>query len=82
MFDSAKGVKQPLPVRETLHAEKANGRQHDASPKDINNALHLAVALSLHRGGAIEVLVAADRVLCTVAAVEGISVTDPESPPL
>ena len=46
------------------------------------DSLQLAVALSLHRGGAIENLVAADRVLCKVAALEGISVTDPESPPL
>jgi hypothetical protein len=40
------------------------------------------VALSLDRSSAMENLVAADKVLCKVAAVEGISVTDPESPPL
>lgn len=43
------------------------------------DSLQLAVALSLHRGGAIETLVTADKVLCKVAAVEGIPVTDPES---
>ena len=43
------------------------------------DSLQLAVALSLHRGGAIEKLVAADRVLCKVAAIKGMPVTDPES---
>lgn len=43
------------------------------------DSLQLAVALRLHRGGAIENLVAADKVLCKAAAVEGIPVTDPES---
>jgi predicted nucleic acid-binding protein len=46
------------------------------------DSLQLAVALSLDRSSAIENLVAADKVLCKVAAVEAISVTDPESPPL
>ena len=46
------------------------------------DSLQLAVALSLHRGGATENLVAADKVLCKVAAVEGMPVIDPESPPL
>lgn len=43
------------------------------------DSLQLAVALSLHRASAIESFVAADKVLCKVAAVEGIPVTDPES---
>ena len=43
------------------------------------DSLQLAVALSLHRGGAVESLVAADKTLCKVAEVEGIPVIDPES---
>ena len=43
------------------------------------DSIQLAVALSLHRGGAVETFVTADKVLCKVAAVEGIPVTDPES---
>jgi predicted nucleic acid-binding protein len=46
------------------------------------DSLQLAVALSLHRSSAIENFVTADKVLCKVAAVEGIPVIDPESPPL
>jgi predicted nucleic acid-binding protein len=45
------------------------------------DSLQLAVALSLHRSSAMDSLVAADKVLCKVAAAEGIPVTDPESPP-
>lgn len=43
------------------------------------DALQLAVALDLRRGGGIEHLVTADKVLCKVAAVEGLSVIDPEA---
>ena len=43
------------------------------------DSLQLAVALSLHRAGAVEDFVVADRVLCKVAAIEGVRVTDPES---
>jgi predicted nucleic acid-binding protein len=43
------------------------------------DSLQLAVALSLHRRSAIENFVAADKVLCKVADVEGIPVIDPES---
>ena len=43
------------------------------------DSLQLAIALSLHRGSAIENFVAADKVLCKVAEVEGIPVIDPES---
>ncbi|MBI4874348.1 MAG: type II toxin-antitoxin system VapC family toxin [Acidobacteria bacterium] len=46
------------------------------------DSLQLAVALSLHRARAVENFVAADKVLCKVAAVEGMPVIDPESPPL
>jgi hypothetical protein len=41
--------------------------------------LQLGVALSLHRGGAVENLVDADLLLCKVGAVKGRPVTDPES---
>jgi predicted nucleic acid-binding protein len=43
------------------------------------DALQLAVALSLRRGGFIEHLVAADKVLCKVATAEGLAVIDPEA---
>lgn len=43
------------------------------------DSLQLAVALHLHRAGAVEDFVVADRVLCQVATLEGVSVTDPES---
>jgi hypothetical protein len=46
------------------------------------DSLQLAVALSLHRAGAAENLVAADKVLCKVAVIEGMPVTDPEAPAL
>ena len=64
------------------HYEKAGelieryGASHGLRTLD---SLQLAVALSLHRDGAIESVVAADRVLCKVAAIEGVHVTDPES---
>ena len=44
------------------------------------DALQLAVALSLHRGGVTESLVASDKVLCRAAGAEDIPVIDPESP--
>jgi predicted nucleic acid-binding protein len=43
------------------------------------DSLQLAIALSLHRASAVESLVAADKVLCRVAVIEGMPVTDPES---
>jgi hypothetical protein len=43
------------------------------------DSLQLAVALQLHRAGAVEDFVVADRVLCKVATLDGVSVTDPES---
>ena len=46
------------------------------------DSLQLAVALSLHRRGAVESVVASDKILCKVAGVEGMPVTDPERPPL
>ena len=49
------------------------------------DSLQPTVALSLHRAVAVEnlaALVAADKVLCKVAATEGMPVTDPESPAL
>ena len=46
------------------------------------DSLQLAVALSLHRDGAVDCLVASDKILCKVAGVEGISVINPESAPI
>jgi predicted nucleic acid-binding protein len=43
------------------------------------DALQLAVALDLHRGGVIDYLVSSDKILCRVAALEGLSVIDPEA---
>jgi len=44
------------------------------------DALQLAVALDLLEQHVIEQFVAADQVLCHVAAREGLSVTNPERP--
>jgi hypothetical protein len=44
------------------------------------DALQLAVALDLHRRKAVDRFVSADRDLLLVAAVEGLSVFDPENP--
>jgi predicted nucleic acid-binding protein len=41
------------------------------------DALQLAVALELHRRGAVSALVASDRNLCEVAAAEGMQVVNP-----
>jgi predicted nucleic acid-binding protein len=67
------------------HYEKAGelieryGASHGLRTLD---SLQLAVALDLYRGGAVEDLVAADKVVCKVAAVEGMPVLDPELLPL
>lgn len=64
------------------HFEKAAqliecyGARHGLRTLD---SLQLAVALHLHRAGVVEDFVVADRVLCKVAAFEGLSVTNPES---
>ena len=42
------------------------------------DSLQLTLALSLHRRGAAESLVASDKILCKVAGVEGMPVVDPE----
>jgi hypothetical protein len=42
------------------------------------DSLHLALALDLHRGRRIHSIVAADRVLCKVAPLEGLVAIDPE----
>lgn len=45
------------------------------------DALQLAVALELHRRGSATALVASDRNLCEVAAVEGLEVVNPIQSP-
>ena len=42
------------------------------------DALHLALALDLQRNGFVDSIMTADRVLCTVAPLEGLPVIDPE----
>jgi len=67
------------------HYEKAGelieryGASHGLRTLD---SLQLAVALDLYRCGAVEDLVAADKVVCKVAAVEGMPAIDPELSPL
>jgi predicted nucleic acid-binding protein len=58
---------------------EAYGATHGLRTLD---SLQLAVALSLSRAGAVEDFVVADKILNKVAAIEGLSVTDPESAPL
>jgi predicted nucleic acid-binding protein len=56
-------------------------RQHGPAQRlRTLDALQLAVALDLHRKKAIDRVVSADRDLLAVAAVEGLSVLDPENP--
>jgi uncharacterized protein with PIN domain len=43
------------------------------------DALQLAVALDVHRRASLDAVVAADSVLCEVAAAEGLPVTNPEA---
>jgi len=43
------------------------------------DSLQLSVALNLYRSGNVEHLLAADKILCKVAAAEGVPVIDPES---
>ncbi len=79
--DVAKGLFKIVALT-SEHFEKAGqliecyGASHGLRTLD---SLQLAVALHLHRAGAVEDFVVADRVLCQVAALEGLSVTDPES---
>ena len=44
------------------------------------DALQLAVALDQHGKGLIDRFICVDKVLCTVAASEGLAVIDPEAP--
>ena len=44
------------------------------------DALQLAVALGLNRAGLVSVFVAADKKLCRVAMIEGITTLNPEQP--
>jgi len=44
------------------------------------DALQLAVALDLHRRVGVDIVVAADKVLCEVATLEGFAVLNPEHP--
>jgi len=46
------------------------------------DSLQFAVALDLFRGGAAQDLAAGDKVVCKVAAVEGMPVIEPELSPL
>jgi predicted nucleic acid-binding protein len=81
LVDIVNGVFRVVAVTSS-HYDQAGelADRHGASPGlRTLDSLQLAVALSLHRGGAIETLVTADKVLCKVAAVEGIPVTNPES---
>jgi predicted nucleic acid-binding protein len=42
------------------------------------DALHLALALDLQRNGLVDSIMTADKVLCTVAPLEGLPVINPE----
>ena len=44
------------------------------------DAIQIAVALGLNRDGLVDRFVAADKVLCEVAALEGFAVLNPEHP--
>jgi len=76
--------RRPLIVRMLVrHFQEADrllqqhGQAHSLYTLD---ALQLAVALDLLRQGLLDDLVAADRPMLTIAALEGLSVTNPETP--
>jgi hypothetical protein len=67
------------------HYEKAREliERHGASHRlHTLDSLQLAVAMGLYRAGVVEDMVAADKVMCRVAAVEGMPIIDPEVLPM
>lgn len=63
------------------HFEKAEALLALYGPIGLRalDALQLAVALDLHRNQLIDSLVAADRILCRVAPMEGLEAINPET---
>ena len=61
-------------------AERLIERYAFDKPLRTLDAVQLAVALGLNSQGLIDHFVAADAALCEVAALEGLSVLDPEHP--
>ena len=61
-------------------AERLIERYAFSKPLRTLDAVQLAVALGLKSQGLIDHFVAADAALCAVAALEGLSVLDPEHP--
>ena len=77
-------IKRPLATRIlAAHYQEAERllRQHGPSRRlRTLDALQLAVALDLSRKKAIDRIVAADKDLLAVAALEGLAIFDPEAP--
>ena len=67
-----------LRVRHYDQAESLIGSYGSGAGLRTLDALQLAVALDLYRNQLIDSFVTADRVLCTVAPVEGLRVINPE----
>jgi hypothetical protein len=69
-----------LLVRHSQEADKLLQQYGPAHSLHTLDALQLAVALDLKRRGVLDEVVAADRVVVTLAAPEGLKVSNPELP--
>jgi predicted nucleic acid-binding protein len=80
--DVASGAISLVAVREFHYpaAERLIIRYGDRLGLRTLDALQLAVALDLHRRVGVDFVVAADKVLCEVATLEGFAVLNPEHP--
>lgn len=80
MLDIAAGRLQPYSLSDEHFeaAERLIGRHAFSLRLRTLDALHLAVALDLRDQGLIERFVAADRALCEAAALDGMSVLNPD----
>jgi predicted nucleic acid-binding protein len=82
LADIAGGLWQTVPIT-TVHFHRAqqllvkHGLAHSLRTLD---AIQLAAALSLHALKPLDALVCADTNLCQIAAVEGLTVVNPEVP--
>jgi predicted nucleic acid-binding protein len=80
--DVGTGTVTVVSVKDMHYAAAARLIVQHGSVKGLRtlDALQLAVALEAHDLGGLDVLVAADKTLCEVAALEGLSVLNPEHP--
>jgi hypothetical protein len=82
LLDVAAGVFGVVRLTPDHHSEAGNLLSRHCFSRRLRtlDALQLAVALELHGCGLLDCFVAADRALLEVAAIEGLSVMNPEEP--